>query len=502
MCGIGGFVRLSSGGLPDKFNEFLMHTFDLLINRGPDSFGISKSNGVLNSLKFTNLANSDYKEQTIEFLKHGSGLDDLVLFAFRGIPTTEANEIDNPDYVQPYIVPNKGLVVHNGIIANDKELVKINGYPYVDVDSYVIIHHLSNSATNLDFFCEDFISGSAFVFFDLVRDRLVFYRNFKGLYFGIWDDGRYKVLIWSSENLQLLPHSREVNFICREMPSWSQLVLTVRQLLQFFENRSVSSSSILDYLLDNCNRYRASNTDKCAVILSGGLDSTTVAMQACLDYDEIYLLHFLYGSRAQKPEEISVIGIYQYLQTKFPNKTIKLEFIKLDFLKNLGGSSLTDITRDIAVGEKGAETTNEWVPARNNLFIALTASYCDKHDIGVIMLGTNLEEGSVFEDNSVEYHEKLVEALDVGTKSRPKIYAPLIRMMKHHIVDYAYKIEAPIHLSWSCYYGGVKPCGLCGPDFNRLKAHLMTNRLDMLDYEALPDWYVEFRNRKHNEGLV
>lgn len=54
--------------------------------------------------------------------------------------------------------------------------------------------------------------------------------------------------------------------------------------------------------------------------------------------------------------------------------------------------------------------------------------------------------------------------------------------MKHEIVKLALEIGAPIHLSWSCYHDGDRPCGKCGPCFLRKRAFAINGKEDMLDY--------------------
>src|SRR5258706_356118 len=216
--------------------------------------------------------------------------------------------------------------------------------------------------------------------------------------------------------------------------------------------------------------------DRCLVICSGGLDSTTAATHALMvDARQPILLHFQYGCRAEAREEEAVRNVAAALG---------VEHLVVDFawIKHRGGSSLTDSRAAIAGPIEGAEYPHEWVPARNLLMIAHAAALCDARGIGEIYMGLNLEEGAVYPDNTVEFYERLNDLMPLATLSRPVIRMPLARMMKWQIVRHAAAIGAPIHLSWSCYRAGPLHCGQCGPCYLRRTAHAMNNLPDTVQY--------------------
>jgi 7-cyano-7-deazaguanine synthase len=215
---------------------------------------------------------------------------------------------------------------------------------------------------------------------------------------------------------------------------------------------------------------------RCVVICSGGLDSTTAAAHALtVDSRTPLLLHFRYGCRAEARELEAVRNIAS---------TFRVEHVIVDlpWLKNLGGSTLTDLRASIAGPIEGAESPHEWVPARNLLMVAHAAALCDARGIGEIYMGLNLEEGAVYPDNTVEFYERLNGLLPLATLRRPVIRMPLARMMKWQVVRHANAIGAPIHLSWSCYGSGPLHCGQCGPCYMRRTAHLMVNLQDSVQY--------------------
>lgn len=216
--------------------------------------------------------------------------------------------------------------------------------------------------------------------------------------------------------------------------------------------------------------------NRCVVVCSGGLDSTTAAAHALkVDGRQPLLMHFRYGCRAEAREVEAVKNVASVLGAEHM-------IVEFPWLGKLGGSSLTVAGAEIAGPIEGAESPHEWVPARNLLMIAHAAALCDARGIGEIYMGLNLEEGAVYPDNTVEFYERLNGLLPLATLRRPVIRMPLARMMKWQIVKHAHDVDAPIHLSWSCYRAGPIHCGQCGPCYLRRTAHAMVNLPDSVGY--------------------
>ena len=222
----------------------------------------------------------------------------------------------------------------------------------------------------------------------------------------------------------------------------------------------------------------AAVSNKCVVICSGGLDSTTAAAHArYIDTRDVTLLHFRYGCRAERCETHAVQNIANTLGAR-------AVFWQIEWLKRLGNSRLTVPNTEITAGKAGAEYPHEWVPARNLLFLAHTAAFCDAEQIESIYMGLNLEEGAVYPDNTIEFYQRAEQLLQFATLVRPRIEMPLARMMKWQIVRHAHDISAPIQLSWSCYRDGPLHCGRCGPCYMRRTAHRMLHLIDSIEYES------------------
>jgi 7-cyano-7-deazaguanine synthase len=104
--------------------------------------------------------------------------------------------------------------------------------------------------------------------------------------------------------------------------------------------------------------------------------------------------------------------------------------LDIEWLKQVGGSRLTSENGRIAEGIASAELPHEGVPARNLLFLAHAASFCDAEGIRDIYMGLNLEEGAVYPDNTIEFYQRAEGLLQFATIVRPRIRMPLARLMK------------------------------------------------------------------------
>jgi 7-cyano-7-deazaguanine synthase len=521
MCGILGYLNLTPTKDPSRglINDFLLKSFDNILPRGPDAFGVAivDSRGVC--VKKEDIINGNYDgkysskiKETFETYIEDRGINlatHCILVNARGIPTTEVSTAYtrprkytlNPEEIQPFTniptvkssfvdSPDIIVVTHNGIIANDKVISKgvrymssVNhvSHPY-DIDSYALMTPLSENQGNSSEYLND-IEGS-FALATLTKNKLTLSRNYLGLFLAIVEDcNKCKHLFWSSEPfgennegyLDILSNGESRSSVFMELPTNSYLEFP-RGFINFSGISVYEIASLLKKKVVPLGLPR--DLDKVAVVLSGGLDSTIVATLQCSKFKEVHLLHFQYGCHAEKRELEAVELINKYLVDRFPRTKIILKIVDMLWMKDLGGSSLTDTTTDTIVnGDRGAELATEWVPARNLCMASIAAAYCDANAIGTISLGLNREESSAFKDNSTEFYTSLNRTLERGTQSRTQIDCPLGNSMKHHIVTLGKKIDAPMHLTWSCYRSGDttggKRCGQCGPCLNTSRAFKM-----------------------------
>ena len=223
---------------------------------------------------------------------------------------------------------------------------------------------------------------------------------------------------------------------------------------------------------------------KAISVLSGGLDCT-VATSVFKDDYEIHAITFDYGQKASMRELKAAEEICNEMNWIH-------EAIKLPWLAKISNSSLnTDeeipelSEEDLDNLEKSSQSaSNVWVPARNTVFTSIALSYAESIGAEAIIVGWNGEEGATFPDNSKEYLEKFNELIDVGSPDKIRIEAPLIDLNKEEIVELGFNVGAPMELSYSCYKGNDKQCGVCESCMRRKRAFKNVGVKDKSEYET------------------
>lgn len=212
--------------------------------------------------------------------------------------------------------------------------------------------------------------------------------------------------------------------------------------------------------------------------MSGGMDSTLVAYIMRSRGYEIVALHFNYGQRTVVKELSCFREICKDLGV-----SEKYE-IDLDFFKSIGASALTDHSIDVPTGgiEPGVPIT--YVPFRNGIFLSIATAIAEKEGCSSIAIGVVEEDSSGYPDCREAFIDAFTKAANLGTKESTNlsIEMPLVRLQKSQIVQEAIKLEAPLHLTWSCYQNEEKACGVCDSCRLRLRGFERAGAVDPIDY--------------------
>jgi len=215
---------------------------------------------------------------------------------------------------------------------------------------------------------------------------------------------------------------------------------------------------------------------KAVVLLSGGLDSSTLAYYVKnMGYD-LYPISFDYGQKSRRELDAS-IKIGRSLGVK------DHKFIKID-LKSIGGSALTsdiDVPKTGDLDNKRQEISDKkdipitYVPARNTIFLSIALAYAEVIDADVIFYGANCIDYSGYPDCRPEFIDAFNNLAKWGTKKGVEgktieIEAPFLFYNKKDIVKTALNLGVPIEETWSCYDDGDEPCGRCDSCIIRQKA--------------------------------
>ena len=203
---------------------------------------------------------------------------------------------------------------------------------------------------------------------------------------------------------------------------------------------------------------------KAVVLLSGGLDSTTVAAIARSQGYALFALSFRYGQRHAVELEAAAsvadsLGVAEHL------------VMDMD-LRKIGGSALTD-SIDVPKGRREGVKENEipvtYVPARNTIFLSYALAWAEVLGAWDIFVGVNAVDYSGYPDCRPEFMAAFEHMANLATKAgvagsrRIRIRTPIIKMSKAEIIKTGLKLGVDYRLTHSCYDPAPngKACTLC-----------------------------------------
>jgi 7-cyano-7-deazaguanine synthase len=215
-----------------------------------------------------------------------------------------------------------------------------------------------------------------------------------------------------------------------------------------------------------------SSGKKAVVLLSGGLDSTTVLAIARAQGFACHALSFRYGQRhayeLQAAERVAkALGAVEH-------RTANID------LRVFGGSALTSeiaVPKHDAVDEIARGIPITYVPARNTIFLSFALAYAEVLGAFDVFIGVNALDYSGYPDCRPEYIRAFEAMANLATKSgvestqRLRIHAPLIEMTKAQIIQRGLELGVDYSLTSSCYDPGPagEPCGRCDSCLLRAK---------------------------------
>ena len=222
---------------------------------------------------------------------------------------------------------------------------------------------------------------------------------------------------------------------------------------------------------------------KAVVLLSGGLDSSTVLAIAHKQGFELHALSFDYGQRHQREVEAAAAIARHY-------GVLEQQTVHID-LRAFGGSALTDdiaVPHGRSVEEMAQDIPITYVPARNTIFLSFALAYAEVSGANDIFLGINAIDYSGYPDCRPEYLEAFERMANLATKAsiqdghRMRIHAPLMRMGKADIIRKGVELGVPYYYTWSCYEGDELACGTCDSCLLRLAGFAEASLQDPVQY--------------------
>lgn len=213
---------------------------------------------------------------------------------------------------------------------------------------------------------------------------------------------------------------------------------------------------------------------KALVLFSGGVDSSTCLGMAVKKYgaENVIALSVSYGQKHQK-EIQAAQKIAEFYHVKL--KKLDLSFIFSDSNCSLLNHSENEIPKESyaeQIKKTDGKPVSTYVPFRNGLFIASAASMALSEHCEVIYYGAHSDDaaGNAYPDCSDEFNNAINQAVYIGSGQQLKVEAPFVKMTKADIIKMGLALKVPYQLTWSCYEGKEKPCGICATCRDRAAA--------------------------------
>jgi 7-cyano-7-deazaguanine synthase len=211
------------------------------------------------------------------------------------------------------------------------------------------------------------------------------------------------------------------------------------------------------------------------------MDSLVCAGEAFLEKHDVYFLHMNYGQKTSQKERISFDKIADFYQV--PQN--KRKVIDMTFLKQIGGSSLTDDEISVKAYSGDSDVIpDSYVPFRNSIILSLAVSWAEVVGATKLYIGANFEDSPGYPDCRPSYYEAFNKVIQEGTKAgNISILTPVINLKKNAIVHRGLALKVPFQHSWSCYKSTEKACGTCDSCALRLRGFKEAGIPDPIDYK-------------------
>lgn len=221
--------------------------------------------------------------------------------------------------------------------------------------------------------------------------------------------------------------------------------------------------------------------EKAIVLLSGGMDSLVCAGLAVQSHQDVSFLHMDYGQKTSVKERQCFEAIADFY--KIP--VSKRKVIDMTFLKQIGGSSLTDDSISVKTYQGDSSVIpDSYVPFRNSIILSLAVSWAEVLGATKLFIGANYEDSPGYPDCRPSYYDAFNDLIKEGTKAADiKIETPVLRLKKRDIVLQGQELKVPWSMSWSCYRSTDKACGQCDSCALRLRGFKEANVQDPIDYQ-------------------
>nr|WP_297171570.1 7-cyano-7-deazaguanine synthase QueC [uncultured Agathobaculum sp.] len=215
-------------------------------------------------------------------------------------------------------------------------------------------------------------------------------------------------------------------------------------------------------------------TKKATVLFSGGVDSTTCLGLAIERYgkENVIPLSIHYGQKHDREIRAAQAILAHYgMQGVEIDLTPVFAYSSSSLLAHSDAEIPSFSYAEQLAGTAGAPVST-YVPFRNGLFLSCAASIALSLDCCCVYYGAHRDDaaGAAYPDCSEDFFQSMDRAVFAGSGRALHIEAPFITKNKAEVVAEGLRLGVPYALTWSCYQGGNRPCGVCGTCIDRRRA--------------------------------
>ena len=217
-------------------------------------------------------------------------------------------------------------------------------------------------------------------------------------------------------------------------------------------------------------------------VVSGGLDSTTMAYSLRAQGYAISAISFDYGQRHRKE-----LAFAEQMAADIDAPWTLIDLHAAGLTSILSGSALTDETVTVPDGHYADESMKiTVVPNRNAIMLSIACALAVTREAGAVAFGAHTGDHFIYPDCRPEFVRAFEMMVNVAVEGLAKIevLAPFLSMTKTDIVRLGDELHVPFDRTWSCYKGGALHCGTCGTCFERREAFTLAHVVDPTVHES------------------
>lgn len=211
------------------------------------------------------------------------------------------------------------------------------------------------------------------------------------------------------------------------------------------------------------------------LVLSGGLDSTTLLYQLNAWGYKVHAVTFDYGQRHRREIECAIINARE--------ARARHHIVDLSKVAGVWSESALLGSGPVPLARYGRENMKKTVvPNRNMVMLSISAAYAIKHKIQNLFIGIHAGDHDIYPDCLPDFYQNLRKALMICDYDPVDLRAPFLNTPKHEIVKKGLALGVDYSNTWTCYEGEELPCGECGSCRERLQAFELNGAKDPLEY--------------------